>query len=267
MIESLAEDEEKYATFWKEFGEVLKEGPVEDFSNREALLKLLRFNSTADESKDTLVSLEQYVSRMKAGQDKIYYITADSYRAASNSPHLEIFRNKGIEVLLMHDRVDEWMMSHLQEFDGKPFQSVAKGDLDLGNLEDDSEKEAREEREKSAEDVTRRIAEALGEQVDSVRVSHRLTDSPACLVLSESDMAVHMQTLLKQAGHELGGVKPKLEINPAHPIIERMKGIEQAESFGEWAQLLLDQAWLAEGGQLEDPAGFVKRLNRMIVQS
>jgi molecular chaperone HtpG len=265
MIEKQAGDDENYPAFWNQFGEVLKEGPVEDIKNREKLLKLMRFASTEGDGDKQIVSLADYVSRMKGAQDKIYYITADSYQAASNSPHLEVFRKQGIEVLVMYDRVDEWMMGHLQDFDGKPFQSVAKGDIDLSNLEDESEKEARKESEEQAKDLIERLGKALEEKVADVRVSHRLTDSPSCLVLDEHDMAMHMQALLKQAGHEMPGSKPHLEINPEHDLVKRLAGEGDESSFNDWAMLLFEQAWLAEGGQLDDPAGFVRRLNGLLL--
>ena len=267
MLDDLATDDARYLDFWKQFGQVLKEGLVEDFSNRERLLKLARFASTETNGAEPTVSLAQYVSRMKGAQDKIYYITADNWNAASNSPHLEVFRKKGIEVLLMHDRVDEWVMGHLQEFDGKPFQSIAKGDIDLSNLEDEAEKKERESSEAEAKSLLERMAKVLADKVESVKVSHRLTESPACLVLSEHDMAVHMQALLKQAGHDLGaGSKPRLEINPTHPLIKRLEHESDDERFRNWSLILLDQAWLAEGGQLEDPAGYVRRLNGMLME-
>ncbi len=265
MIEKLTDDPERYAKFWREFGAVLKEGPVEDYGNRERLLKLMRFATTHDDVAEQRVSLEDYVKRMKGGQDKIYYITADGFQAAKNSPHLEVFRRKGIEVLLMYDRVDEWMVGHLQEFEGKRFQSVAKGDIDLSNLEDDGDKERREKLERSAGKLVERLSKVLADKVEKVRVSHRLTDSPSCLVLSEHDMAVHMQNLLKQAGHEMPGSKPFLEINPDHPLVERAAAESDEARFADWAWLLFDQAWLAEGGQLEDPAAFVKRMNALLV--
>lgn len=265
LIESLIKSEpEQFTEFWSQFGEVLKEGPVEDYENRERLLKILRFASTQTGSDEQSVSLEDYVSRMQGDQDKIYYLTADSYAAAKNSPHLEAFRKHGIEVLLMYDRVDEWMMGHVHEFDGKPFQSVAKGEIDLGSL-DDEEKEQREAAEKDAEPVVERLKKALEEQVDEVRVSHRLTESPAVLVLNEHDMAVHMQKLLKQAGHAMPGSKPHLEINPGHALVKRLAETGDDEAFDDWAQLLFEQALLNEGGSLDDPSGFVRRLNRLLL--
>ncbi len=259
-------DDEQFGAFYGHFGQVLKEGVVEDFSNREKILKLLRFVSTHDaDAASPTVSLREYVERMKPEQDKIYYITADNLQAAKSSPHLEVFRKKGIEVLLLGDRVDEWMMGHLNEFDGKPMQSIAKGDLDLSNLDDEADKQAREETEKAAEGLVKRVSDVLGDRVETVRVSHRLTDSPACLVLSENDMAVHMQALLKQAGHDAPSAKATLEINPDHALVKRIDLEQDETTFAEWAQLLFDQALLAEGGQLEDPAGFVKRLNGLLM--
>ncbi|MEM7207380.1 MAG: molecular chaperone HtpG [Pseudomonadota bacterium] len=266
LLESMASDnEEQYQTFWDEFGRVIKEGPGEDFANREQLLKLMRFASTQGDGDKQHVSLADYVARMKSGQDKIYYITTDSFAAAKNSPHLEVFTKKGLEVLLMSDRVDEWMMSQLQEFDGKQFVSIAKGDLDLGDFEDKEEKKAQKEVEEKSKDLVKKIADALGDQVEEVRVSHRLTTSPACLVMAQHDMALHMQQLMKQAGHELPSTKPSLEVNAEHPILQRLDAESDTATLGEWSQLLFDQALLAEGGQLEDPAGFVSRLNSILL--
>ena len=266
LLDSMALNEpEKYQKFWKEFGKVLKEGPGEDFSNREEIAKLLRFSSTLDDATEQKVSLQDYINRMKEGQDKIYFITADTHTAAKNSPHLEVFRKKGIEVLLLSDRVDEWLVQHLMEFDGKLLQSVAKGQLDLSKLESEEDKKAQEKVEKAAKNMVEHIKKALAEKVDEVRVSHRLTNSPSCIVLNEQDMALYMQNLLKQAGHEMPNTKPALEINPTHPLLKRMEAETDDERFAEWASVLLDQAILAEGGQLEDPAGFVHRLNRLML--
>jgi len=266
LLENMARNEpEKYASFWKAFGNVLKEGPAEDFGNREQIARLLRFSSTHTDSEEQTVSLEDYVSRMKEGQEKIYYLTAESFAAARRSPHLEVFRKKGIEVLLLYDRVDEWMASHLTEFDGKPLVSIAKGDLDLGKLEDEQEKEKVEKAEGEYKDVLERMQKVLGERVKEVRLSHRLTDSPACIVLGEHEMAVHLQRVLKQAGHEVPASQPVLEINPAHPLVQRLKGMEDGEQFADWTQVLFDQALLAEGGQLEDPGAFVSRLNGLLL--
>lgn len=264
LLEEMADKEpEKYQNFWNEFGRVLKEGPGEDFANREQIAKLLRFASTHSDNEIQNVSLTDYIGRMCEGQDKIYYITADTFIAAKNSPQLELLRKKGIEVLLLSDRVDEWLTSHLQEFEGKSLASVAKGTLDLGSMETEEERKSQEEIEKTAEGLLERIKNALGDRVEAVRVSHRLTSSPACIVLGERDMALYMQQLLKQAGHEIPSTKPTLEINPGHPMLAR---IEQEDArFAEWSSLLLDQAILAEGGQLEDPAGFVARLNQLML--
>ncbi|MCP4408892.1 MAG: molecular chaperone HtpG [Gammaproteobacteria bacterium] len=266
LLEDMANKEpDKYQGFWKEFGKVMKEGPGEDVGNREQVAKLLRFASTHVEGDGQEVSLEDYVSRMQEGQEKVYYITADSFMAAKNSPHLEIFREKDIEVLLLFDRVDEWLTSSLNEFDGKSLQSVAKGDLDLGDIETADDKEQHKKIEKEAKDIVKRIKKVLGEKVEEVRVSHRLTNSPACIVLNDQDMALYMQHLLKQAGHDMPSSKPVLEVNPSHPIITRMSEQTEDKQFTDWSNLLFDQAILAEGGQLEDPAGFVSKLNELML--
>lgn len=265
LLESLAKNEtEKYQEFWSVFGKVLKEGPGEDFANKEKIAKLLRFASTKNDSDMQDVSLDDYIARMKLEQEKIYYITADNYAAAKNSPHLEIFREKGIEVLLLFDRVDEWLMSHLTEYDETSFASVAKGELDLGKIDGEEDKKEQQEKEKQAEDLIKRIKAVLEDKVEDVRVSHRLTSSPACVVLSEQDMALYMQHLMKQAGHSMPATKPVLEINPTHPLVKRMDDEQVEDRFADWAKILFDQAILAEGGQLEDPATFVNRLNQMI---
>ncbi len=271
MLEKMAEKQpEDYAGFWNEFGACLKEAPGEDFANKEQVAKLYRFDTSHNDKAGELTSLDDYIARMKQGQDKLYYITADSYQAAKNSPHLEIFRDKGIEVLLMHDRVDEWMMSYLNEYDGKSFVSIAKGDLDLSAIEG-VEKESDEdkaEKEKKAEAVAptiERIKTVLADSTSDVRASTRLTSSPACVVMGQHDMALHMQQLLKQAGHELPSTKPVLEVNPTHPILDLMDKEQDDDRFKDWAHLLLDQALLADGGQLEDSAGFVKRMNEMFL--
>jgi molecular chaperone HtpG len=264
MLEKIARnDPEKYQKFWGEFGKVMKEGPAEDFTNREKISKLLRFATTHSGDEEQSVSLDDYVGRMQEGQDKIYYIAADSHAAAKNSPHLEIFRKKGIEVLLLSDRVDEWLTSHLMEFEGKKLQSVAKGELDLGK-DEESEKELKA-KAKSAEKLLKRMKKALQDKAEDVRVTNRLTDSPACIVLNEQDMAMHMQRLLKEAGHELPSSKPVLEINPDHPIVKRLDSEKSKKKFADWSDILFDQALLAEGGQLDDPAGFVAKLNEMLV--
>ncbi len=265
-LTKLAKNEpEKYAEFWTEFGQVIKEGPGEDFANKDTLAKLIRFASTETGSEDQTVSLEQYVSRMKEKQDKIYYITAESFAAAKNSPHLEVFKKKGIEVLLLTDRVDEWLTNSLTEFDGKQLQSVAKGDLDLGELEDEQEKQAKEETNKNFEALTERVKTTLGDKVKEVRITHRLTDSPACLVADANDMSANLERMLKAAGQEVGGSKPIFELNPEHPMVVRLKDEQDDARFEDWSSILFDQALLAEGGQLEDPASYVKRLNTLLL--
>ena len=240
LLESMAGSEpEKYAEFWSQYGAVIKEGPAEDYANRERIAKLLRFASTHNNSDVQDVTLEDYIGRMKEGQEKIYYITSDSYTAACSSPHLEVFRKKGIEVLLMHDRVDEWLVSHLAEFDGKSLVSVAKGDLDLGKLQDKDEQEAAKKVEDEHKDFIKRIQDALGDDVSEVRISHRLTDSPSCLVLGAHEMPVHMQQIMKQAGHDLPDSKPALEVNPEHALVKRMEQETDDGRFGEWSRLLL----------------------------
>ncbi len=264
MLQKIAKnDPEKYQKFWDEFGKVLKEGPAEDYANREKIAKLLRFSTTQSGDKEQTVTLDDYVSRMQEGQDKIYFIAADSHAAAKNSPHLEIFKKKGIEVLLLSDRVDEWLTSHLAEFGGKKLQSVAKGELDLGK-DEASEKEL-EEKAKSSEKLVKRMKKTLGDRVEDVRVTNRLTDSPACIVLNEHDMAMHMQRILKEAGHAMPGSRPILEINPDHPIVKKLDAEKSKKKFDDWSDILFDQAILAEGGQLEDPASFVTKLNKMLV--
>ena len=264
MLEKMAKnDPEKYQKFWKEFGRVLKEGPAEDFANREAIGKLLRFSTTHTGDEEQNVSLDDYIGRMQKDQDKIYYIAADSHAAAKNSPHLEIFRKKGIEVLLLSDRVDEWLTSHLMEYEGKKLQSVAKGELDLGD--DETSEQELEKKAKSAEKLLKRMKEALAEKAADVRVTNRLTDSPACIVLNEQDMAMHMQRILKEAGHDLPSSRPILEINTDHPIVKKLDAEKSKKKFADWSSILFDQALLAEGGQLDDPAGFVAKLNKMLV--
>jgi molecular chaperone HtpG len=268
MLEELADAEEqekkdKYATFWTQFGQVLKEGIGEDATNKDRIAKLIRFASTHNDSDTQNVSLADYVSRMKEGQDKIYYVTGDSYAAAKNSPHLEIFRKKGIEVLLLTDRVDEWMLSFLSEFEGKSLVSVAKGDLDLGKLEDEAEKKAHEETEAGYKELVEKMKTALADKAKDVRVTFRLTDSPACLVADENELSGNLMRMLKAAGQDAPESKPILEINPDHPLVQRLK-YEEAK-FGDWSNILFDQAALAEGGTLTDPAGFVKRLNDMLL--
>jgi molecular chaperone HtpG len=266
VLEDLAENnKEKYATFWKEFGRVFKEGLGEDHANRERIAKLARFASTHNDGDEQNVSLADYIGRMKEGQDKIYYVTAETYAAAKNSPHLEVFRKKGIEVLLLSDRVDEWAATFLTEFEGKSLQSVAKGGLDLGKLEDEAEKKEQEKEAGEYKDFIERVKKTLGEKVKDVRVTQRLTESPVCLVADEHDMGMHLERLLKAAGQNVPGTKPILEVNPHHPLVERLKSESDEARFGDWSQVLFDQALLAEGGQLEDPAGFVKRLNQLVL--
>ena len=264
MLEKIAKnDPEKYQKFWGEFGRVLKEGPAEDFANKEKIAKLLRFSTTHTGEEEQNVTLDDYVSRMQENQDKIYYIAADSHAAAKNSPHLEIFKKKGIEVFLLSDRVDEWLTSHLAEFEGRKLQSVAKGELDL-DKDEASEKEL-EKKAKSSEKLLKRMKKTLDDRVEDVRVTNRLTDSPACIVLNEQDMAMHMQRILKEAGHAMPSSKPILEINPDHPIVKKLDGEKSKKKFDDWSDILFDQAILAEGGQLEDPASFVTKLNKMLV--
>jgi molecular chaperone HtpG len=265
LLEDLAANQpEKYATFWKTFGRVLKEGIPEDTANRERLAKLLRFASTQEGSDEQKVSLKEYAGRMKEGQGAIYYITADGYAAARNSPHLEIFRKLGVEVLLMYDRIDEWVTSGLTEFDGKPLQSVAKGDLDLSTLGG----EAPVQEAGVTEDdkpLLERIQDALSDRASAVRTTNRLTDSPACLVSDAHGLGTNLERILKAAGQHVPGSKPILEVNPDHPIVQRLKRETDDRRFGDWSQILFDQATLAEGGQLDDPASFVKRLNELML--
>jgi molecular chaperone HtpG len=266
-LSKLAKNEpEQYAEFWKEFGQVLKEGPGEDFANKETLAKLFRFATTESGTSDQTVSLEDYVSRMKDKQEKIYYITAESYAAAKNSPHLEVFRKKGIEVLLLTDRVDEWLVNSLTEFDDKHLQSVAKGDLDLGELEDEEEKKAHEETDKNFEDLVERVKKSLEDKVKDVRITHRLTDSPACLVADNYDMSMNLERMLKAAGQDVAGTKPIMELNPEHPMVVKLKDESDESRFTDWTSILFDQALLAEGGQLEDPATYVKRINEILLK-
>lgn len=267
MLEKMAKKEEdKYAEFWKEFGQVLKEGPAEDFANREKIARLLRFNSTESKGIEQDQSLEDYVSRMKESQDKIYYIAAETPKAAANSPHLEVFRKKGIEVLLMSDRVDEWLMSHMNEFDGKQFADIARGDLDLGKLDNEEDKKAQEEIAKEKEDLVKRVKDVLKDDVEDVRITHRLTDSPACLVVGEHDMGMQMRRIMEAAGQSMPEARPIFEINPEHPLISRMDQEADEDRFGELARVIFDQANLAAGGQLEDPATYVQRLNKLLLE-
>jgi len=265
MLEKLAKDDaEKYQTFWKQFGLVLKEGLAEDNANQQTIAKLLRFASTHTDSSEQTVSLEEYVSRMKEGQEKIYYITADSYAAAKSSPHLELLRKKGIEVLLLSDRIDEWMMSYLTEFDGKPFQSVAKTDESLDKLADEVD-ESTKEAEKALTPFIERVKTLLGERVKEVRLTHRLTDTPAIVTTEADEMSTQMAKLFAAAGQSVPEVKYIFELNPDHALVKRAADTQDEAQFGEWVELLLDQALFAERGTLEDPNLFIKRMNQLLV--
>lgn len=268
MLEELANADEQekkdhYADFWKEFGQVLKEGIGEDATNKDRIAKLLRFASTHNDTDTQTVSFADYVGRMKPDQDKIYFVTADGWTAAKNSPHLEIFRKKGVEVLLLTDRVDEWMLSFLTEFEGKQLVSVAKGDLDLGKLEDETEKKQKEETQTEYKDLVEKMKTALSEKAQDVRITFRLTDSPACLVSGEDELSGNLLRMLKASGQAAPESKPILEINPHHPLVQRLK--YEDGKFNDWSSILFDQAMLAEGGTLTDPAGFVKKLNDMLL--
>ncbi len=267
MLEKMAkaEDSAEYQTFWNEFGQVLKEGPAEDHANKETIAKLLRFASTTQDSEEQTVGLEAYVSRMKEGQSDIYYLVGDSFEAAKHSPHLEVFRKKGLEVLLLSDRIDEWLMQHLTEFDGKKLRSVAKGGLDLSGLDDDETKKAQEESEKQFAAVAERFKVALGEQVKAVKVSHRLTDSPACVVTDEHDMSTQMIKLMESVGQKVPEVKPIFEVNPEHKLVRHIADVQDDDRFKQWAEVLFEQALLAERGSLKNPASFVTRLNALLL--
>ena len=265
MLEKLAkEDAGKYQQFWKEFGLVLKEGPAEDFGNKEAIAKLLRFASTHNDSSEQTVSLEDYVARMKEGQKAIYYITADSYVAAKNSPHLELFNKKGIEVLLLSDRIDEWMLSYLTEFDGKPLQTITKADLDLGDLADKEETEAQKEQDKAFDSFIERVKTLLGDRVKEVRLTHRLTDTPAVVSTGNDQMTTQMAKLFAAAGQPVPEVKYTFELNPEHHLVKKVADIADEAEFADWVELLLEQAMLAERGSLENPAAFIKRINKLL---
>ncbi|WP_269619179.1 molecular chaperone HtpG [Zhongshania sp. BJYM1] len=267
MLSKLAKsDVEKYQQFWKAFGQVLKEGPAEDFSNKEKIAKLLRFATTHDSSKDQTHSLEDYVARMKEGQAKIYYVVGESHKTASNSPHLEVFRKKGIEVLLLSERVDDWLMNHLSEFDGKPFQDVGRGELDLGDLEDEAEKKAQETLAEEHKDLVERVNKVLADKVEKVRVTSRLTESPACLVVTEDDMGAQMRRMLEAAGQALPPSKPIFELNPEHPLVVKLDQESDEDRFADLVDVLFDQAHLAEGAQLEDPASYVHKLNKLLLE-
>ena len=267
MLEQLAKkDQEKYQQFWNEFGQVLKEGPGEDFANKEKIASLFRFSSTHNDTKEQTVSLDDYIERMKPEQDKIYYIATDSFLAAKNSPHLEIFRKKGIEVLLMHDRIDEWTISHLQEYKDKQFVSVTQGSLDLGNLEDADDKKAQEQASKEHEDLVKRVKDVLGDKVADVRVTLRLTNTPACIVAGEGDMPLQIVKMMQAAGQPVPDVKPVFELNPEHALIQLVEKEQDLDQFNEWVDVLFDQAQLAEAGQLEDPASFATKLNKLLLK-
>jgi molecular chaperone HtpG len=268
MLAKLAKDDaDKYATFWKEFGAVLKEGPAEDSSNRERIAKLLRFSSTHADKEVQDVALEDYVARMKPGQNDIFYVIADSFSAARSSPHLEVLRKKGIEVLLLSDRVDEWLTDHLHEFDGKKFRNVARGELDLGAVQSEEEKKTQESASKEHAELVERIKKTLGDRVSDVRVTNRLADSPACLVLGENDMGAQMRRILEASGQKAPSAKAALEINPAHPLLVRIAATSDGAVFDDLSLLLLEQATLADGGQLPEPAAFVQRLNRLLLST
>lgn len=264
MLEKLSVDDvEKYKKFWISFGQVIKEGIVEDFAHREQVAKLLRFASTNQSSSEQTTSLDDYINRMQQHQDKIYYITAPNYNAAKHSPHLEIFKKKGLEVLLLSDRIDEWMMTHFHEYKGKHFQAVSKGDLDLDKFGDKSEKKD-EELKHDFEDVIKRMKQVLGDKVKDVRVSNRLTDSPVCIVMSEHDMSLNLQHIMQAAGHAYPQAKPILELNPSHLLVRRMLEIKDENLFQEWSNFFLDQAVVAEGGKLDDPSEFIRRVNKLL---
>ncbi|GAB5415895.1 MAG: molecular chaperone HtpG [Congregibacter sp.] len=266
MLSKMAKsDSDKYLSFWKEFGQVLKEGPAEDFANREKIAGLLRFSTTHTDSEEQDQSLADYVARMQEGQEKIYYVVGENFNTARRSPQLEIFRKRGIEVLLLSDRVDDWLMNHMQEFDGKPLQDVARGRLDLDDT-DDAEKAAREAAEKESEGLVERIKQVLEHDVEEVRVTHRLTESPACLVVGEQEMGAQMRRIMEAAGQPVPESKPIFEINPTHPLITRLDSESDEERFADLTRIIFDQANLAEGGQLDDPAAYVERLNSLLVQ-
>jgi molecular chaperone HtpG len=267
MLEKLAKNEpEQYKGFWKNFGQVMKEGPAEDFANKEKIAGLLRFASTSGDDGEQVVGLAEYLARAKEGQDKIYYLTGETYAQVKNSPHLEVFRKKGIEVLLLTDRIDEWLMSYLSDFDGKSFVDVARGDLDLGNLDSEEDKKAAEEVAKSKEGLVERLKTALGDSVAEVRVSHRLTDSPAILAIGEQDLGMQMRQILEASGQKVPDSKPIFEFNPGHPLIEKLDNEQSDERFGDLSHILFDQAALAAGDSLKDPAAYVRRLNKLLVE-
>jgi molecular chaperone HtpG len=265
MLEKMAKkDADKYQTFYNEFGNVLKEGPAEDFANKEKIAGLLRFATTHNDGNEVNVSLAQYIERMQESQETIYYVTADSYQAARTSPHLEVFRKKGIEVLLLGERIDEWLMSHLNEFDGKTLTSAASSNVDLSELDDDETKKAKEDAEKAIEGVLARMKKALGEKVADVKFTHRLTDSPACIVATDDGMTTQMAKLMQSAGQPVPEPKYSFELNPEHPLVKIVSDVQDEEQFAQWTQVLFDQAALSEQGSLKEPASFVKNLNTLL---
>jgi molecular chaperone HtpG len=267
MLSKLAtKDAETYQQFWDQFGQVLKEGPAEDFSNKEKIAKLLRFSSTYSNKETQDQSLEDYVSRMKEGQDKIYYVAAENFTTGSNSPHLEIFRKKDIEVLVLFDRVDEWLMGHMMDFDGKSFQDVGKGELELGSLEDEEDKKEKEKLETESKDLVERVKKVIEDKVESVRVTNRLTNSPACLVVGTDDMGAQMRRIMEQAGQPMPESKPILELNPEHSLVQKLDQESDEDRFADLVEILFDQSMLAEGGQLVDPAAYVHRLNKLLLE-
>ncbi|MGH1440490.1 MAG: molecular chaperone HtpG [Cellvibrionaceae bacterium] len=267
MLEKLAKKKpEEYQAFWKEFGQVIKEGPGEDFANKEKIAKLMRFATTHTDKPEQDQSLDEYIGRMQEGQDKIYYVAAENFNTAKNSPHLEVFRKKGIEVLLLADRVDDWTMSHLREYDGKTFQDVGRGALDLGELDSEEEKKEQEKINEELKSLIERSKAALEEQVEEVRLTHRLTDSPACVVVGEADMGAQMRRLLEQAGQAVPESKPIFELNPEHPLVQKLDQESDEDRFADLVKVLFDQANLAEGGQLDDPAAYVTRLNKLLLE-
>ena len=266
-LEKLAKnDSEKYQSFWSEFGQVMKEGPAEDQNNKEKVANLLRFATTQGDSEVQDQSLQDYIARMKEGQDKIYYVAADNYSTAKNSPHLEVFKQKDIEVLLLSDRIDEWLMSHLMEHEGKQLQDVTKGSLDLGDLEDEEEKQEQEKIEEDFKELVERIKDVVGEKVEEVRITHRLTDSPACLVVNDDEMGMQMRRILESAGQEVPATKRIFELNPKHPLVEKLKAEQDSERFSDLTLVLFDQSMLAEGGQLDEPSSYVQRLNNLLLE-
>jgi molecular chaperone HtpG len=267
MLDKLAKKQpEEYQAFWDEFGQVLKEGPAEDYANKEKIAKLLRFSTSNSGDSKQSVSLDDYFSRMKEGQDKIYYVCADSYQTAKNSPHLEVFRKKGIEVLLLSDRIDEWLMGYLQEYDGKQFVDVARGGLDLGDIETEEEKKAQEQANDEHKPLLERIKSLFEEEVEDVRMTHRLVESPACIVVGDNDMGAQMRRIMEAAGQSVPDTKPILELNPEHPLVQRLETEENQNRFTDLASILLEQARLAEGSSLKDASGFVSRLNKLLLE-